>query len=303
MEQKPQYPVYNFINNLPEDLMDHHPLAASLQTFETSLMLLSLCRIPAALVMCGSAIESVQKAILQTEESEDIKAGALFKMVKGHYGKKRSDWDDLWIPYNKFFRKRNGVIHFGYTPESTDDCARHLLGAGFPILSNLYEALFDIHLTKNSRSQKALFFVPNLATIWDATKRIYKAAIDNNEPYVAHTLLPLCKYISFFMHDDGDDGSNNYGEYSYNKSRMLREKLESDFTYAHEFKCPICEWDEFIVSLSHDGLDNEVIVIDEGSCAHCDFVVNYEQRLLLDILMEGQVKEKSAALLNGYGIK
>jgi hypothetical protein len=223
-------------------------------------------------------------------------------MVKGHYGKKRDDWDELWTPYNNFFRTRNTIIHYGYTPESTDICARQILGAGFPILSNLYEALFDIHLTKSSESQTAIFFLPQLAKIWDETKKIYKLASDSGEDHIAYALMPLIHYISHIMHDDGDDGTNNFGEYKYEKRVGRREKLESYFTYAHEFSCPICNWDEFIVSLSHDGLDKGMIVIEEGECAECEFEVNYNQRLILDVLMENQVKQKSTAILKGYGI-
>ena len=302
MEQKPEFPVYNFIGNLPADLMQHHPLAASLQTFETSLMLLSLRRIPAALVMIGSAIESVQKAILQTEESEEIKAGALFKMIKGHYGKKRDDWDELWTPYNNFFKTRNSVIHYGYTPESTDICARQLLGAGFPILSNLYEALFDIHLTKKTTDTKTLFFFTKLERFWEDTNKIYQLALAKKEDYVAYALLPLMDYTRYLMHDDGDDGSSTYSLYEYEKGSRVKEVLEKRYTYPHEFECPICGMDSFVAGLDEEDLEDNIITIEEGECALCEFSVNSKQRLVLDVIMEDELKKKSPELRKGYGI-
>jgi hypothetical protein len=304
MEKKAEYPAYNFICNLPDDLLDHHPLAASLQTFETSLMLLSLGRIPAALVMCGSAIESVQKAKLQTEESEDIKAGALFKLVKGHYNKKREDWDELWTPYNNFFKARNSIIHYGYTPESADNCARQLLGAGYPILSNLYESLFNIHLIKRDETQKPLFYFPKLEKFWEDTNKIYKLATEKKEDYVAYALLPLIHYIRYLMHDDGDDGSNEYSLYQFEKTNRIKNILEKRYTYAREFECPICGMDTFVAGLSPEALEvNDVVAIEEGECALCDFGTNSKQKLVLDVIMEDELKKKSPAIRKDYGLR
>lgn len=298
-----EMPSYYFldIKKLPQDLMDHNPLAASLQTLETALILLAHGRFPAALIMVASAIESVNKAKLVLHQADNTKPGELYRLIKSQYSEKRDDWNDWAYNYTLFCDKRNRFIHFGYTPECSEDCAVLLLKTGFPLLSNLYEALFDIHLSCPKKRSKAVFY-PKIAEMWDATRRIYQLELKAKDPGFGYVLYPLRKYISYLMHDDGDDGSNNFGEYKYEKRSSRRKELESIYIYAHEFKCPICAWDELIVNLSHDGLDRGLIVIDEGECAECEFAVSYQQRLIFDVLLEDQVKKKSPTILKGYGI-
>ena len=302
--EQTEMPRYYFIDieKLPVDLMDHNPLAASLQTLETALILLVHGRFPAALIMIASAIESVNKAKLLLPQTDTTKPGELYRLVKGHYKLKRDDWSDWEYNYTLFCDRRNRFIHFGYTPECSENCAELLLKTGFPLLSNLYEALFDIHLSSPKKRSKAVFY-PKIAEMWEAAKQIYLLETKEDNPGFGYALYPLSKYISYLMHDDGNDGSQNFLEYRYDKIKYLREEIEKRFSYPEAFKCPICDSEEFIADLSHDGLDEKKIVLDEGKCPDCEFSVSYQQRLIFDVLMGDQVRKKSPAILNEYGIK
>ena len=64
MNQQLETPTFNFFRATPPELLTNPPLASSLQSLETTFLLLSLERYPSALVTCVSAWESVIKAKL-----------------------------------------------------------------------------------------------------------------------------------------------------------------------------------------------------------------------------------------------
>ena len=66
-------PTLHFFHATPADLLANHPLASSLQTFETCLFLISMHQFPSALVSCATACESAMKAKLRLGKDDKNK--------------------------------------------------------------------------------------------------------------------------------------------------------------------------------------------------------------------------------------
>jgi hypothetical protein len=299
-----EMPGYYFIDikKLPPDLMDHNPLAASLQTLETAFIMIAHDRFPAALVMIASAIESVNKAKLVIAEGVVIEAPKLFKLIQGHYDKKRSDWSDWSEPYRLFCNKRNNIIHYGYTPESKEECAELLVKTGLPLLSNLYEALFNIRLSCPKKRPQTILH-SRVAEMWDAYPKILQLEVDSKNPIFSNSLLPLGRLIKWALEPEYDWTTDS----NWEREQELLEKMGlhngKSIGLDQLFECPICNGDTFVCQISSDDLDKKSVSLVEGRCVRCELRISDQQSFVLDVLMENQVIKAAPGILKDFGIK
>ena len=167
-------PMLHFLRATPERLMSRPPLCSSLQSVESSFMLVALDRFPHALVTCASAIESSMKSVLVYPPENRIPAARLYAKVRKRYpGLESFDERDL----EDFRLKRNEIAHYGFSPRDDEPTATLLLKTGFPFLTACYSEFFGFDLVDGLAIEfgdnfKIALNVYNALTVYKKTKEI-----------------------------------------------------------------------------------------------------------------------------------
>jgi hypothetical protein len=129
-----------FFRSWPESLTSCPALHSSLQSLETSFILLAMGRFPHALVSCASAHQGVLKLAPNLRSSHSSKAVDLYARAVALYPSlAKFDTADL----DAFRRARNKYVHEGFTDDDNAVAAELLLKVGFPFLRACYDEFYE----------------------------------------------------------------------------------------------------------------------------------------------------------------
>jgi len=304
-QDPPQQPTLHFFRSVPKDMMFHDPLASSLQSFETCLFMISMGRFPAALVICGSAIESVLRAKLKVPRNKIIGNRDLFDEC-GYRRSKRKEFCD-------FFETRNGIIHHGFMPSDSEISAKLLLETGFPLLSDYYIGLFDFYLDwkdlkvalpLNSKDDPEKSVKNGLdsdvSDVWQISKEVYQCVKDLPGQDFIYCFKPLIirlrQKLNWKTESAMDaEGDGVYGQWEFDHQHRRKKELADLFgNESYTFDCPVCisgGGDSLVVELDKEKLSQKKVGFQSAECVNCGFEVgdSGNEPLLLDILLKNQL--------------
>jgi len=290
------------------------PLVSSLQTFETCLFLLASGRYPHALVMCASAIESALKAKLNIEEGEVVSPGELFNRIVQEYGVGRSKWDR----FNEFFRRRNSIIHYGFTLETRPIAARMLLETGFPLLSDYYISLFqyyldyrDIQVAENLPPKEASWSLknglhPDLWEGWHIAKEVFRKVSKIRELDLTYCFFPLVirlRQMTSHMSTVEYSEEEGFADIEWKKHETRKKQLQSIFNECcWFFNCPVCLVNgvqSLVVEIDEDSISVGQIIFRRAECVECNFIVGEpeDEPFMLDVLLKDQLSNKRLEII------
>ena len=135
MIQNNSAPNLSCFRSKPDNWLEYPPLASSLQTVETALMLIMMGRYPSALIECVCATESAIKAAFNIKQNDMIDLKNLVLMACN----KSSEINHKKRDFDKLRHARNRMIHYGYSPRDDAESARYLLSTGFDFLETCYK--------------------------------------------------------------------------------------------------------------------------------------------------------------------
>lgn len=314
MNQEQEAPTLRFFLAVPPGLTEHPPLASSLQSFETCLLLIAFHSLPNALISCATAWESAMKAHLGIGQDDRIDWWGLLQRIGGKV--RFSD-----VALNEVRATRNRLVHYGYSPRDDDVCAALLLETGLPYLSLLYRKLFNIYLdwrdirpgladfsqlTPEEKDKAGLF--QELADHIHLAYEVHNRVKQGREKPGAYCLSALAHFVrvlakKVIQTEAEDEILEDPNSTKWLAEQKIKEHLERVFDAPWVFDCPVCDYPEsFVADLKNDRLDVGQVVPERGVCASCGFRVPLETPHLLEVLLSAQVMESRQRILTEFGI-
>lgn len=321
MNADPEMPSLSFFRATPPDLLKYPPLASSLQTFETCLLLIGIGRYPSALVSCATAWESVIKAKLAIESEDRITSERLLKEIRSRFVALRA-FDESKL--SAFRRTRNRLVHFGFSPKDDEECALLLLETGFPFLSLLYIELFDFFLdwreirpgttsflSLSSEEMAKAGLLPEVAQQLSYAREVYGRARHLAQPEYVYCFSGLSHYIRLCLKESARttvewnivDTAESIGTKFEHEQKLRADlnKVLGDLIW--DFDCPICQGIETVVAeLDDKKLNDGEVVTKRCACVQCGFVVGRGAAHLSEVLLAAEIAEKKPKILTEFGI-
>lgn len=285
----------------------HPPLASSLQSFETCLILIALERFPSALGACATAIESAIKANLNTPPESEIRLWQLIQDIRQISSNLRlfdqSKLDDLR-------ETRNRVTHYGYTPKDDEVCAVQLLKTGLPFLEECYRELFSFELTSRSGGAGKSALESKLARQYSLCRELYLRARELKGISYRYCFSPLAYYIRLvlkrltmpvaeanMLEIDAEAGVKY--EHEEREKRRIQKQLKGE---VEEFDCPICDGQSTMLAQFDDAeLLNKRISVRWCYCVSCGMLVREGERYLADHLLRIPVEVRTS-MMKEFGL-
>jgi len=320
--------TFNFFRKTPNQLLECPPLASSLQTFETVLLLLSLDRFPNALVSCVSACESAIKAKLNISPEESYNFFQLIDNLRKDFSaidnwiiskgekvsndkNKKKQTGSVWT----LTEKRNLIVHYGYSPSDDEECASLLLDLGLPFLKLLYEELFDFFLDWKDLRPDCNDFMeitdqdsPKVGLLPEISEQLrfafltYSLASKNDSNNLSYCFKGLAHLIRLGLKNAQITESEfliNEKSINQNLKWEAEEKIKSNLlkifkSPTEDFDCPVCnQYNSLIAELSPNLNNEEEIKIIRCACINCSFFIRHDELFLSNILLGTQIKKKS----------
>jgi hypothetical protein len=314
-------PTLNFFRATPHGMLAQPPLASSLQSFETCLFLLGLDRYPSAVVSCATAWESALKAKLAIGPEE--RGVTLEKMLTDI--RSRSEplrmYDEEKL--DAFRRKRNQLVHFGFSPKDDQECATLLLETGLPFLSLCYRVLFDFYLdwqevrpgtteftnlTPEEMAKAGL--LSEVAEQLRFVREISYLAKRHGKFDPTHCFSAFRQFIRLGLKESANTESeldiikhaDTHG-LKFELEQKAKKDLEKLLEPSWVFNCPICYgFDSVVAELDETRLHDHQIVTDRCACVQCGFVVGKGTPYISQILLTEQIANNRAEILKGFGL-
>ena len=293
-----EQPPWDFFRTTPESIMDRPPLCSSLQSLESSFILISLSRFPHALVTCASSIESSMKSALGKSPNSRINAKDLYAEALDHYaGLESFDGHDL----RAFLSRRNHIVHYGFSPRDDETTATLLLKTGFPFLKACYLEFFCFELVEGL----ALEFGENFKIaldVYQRAKALPRFRFSQCFSAFGHLILwSLRESIMAEWENEAATRAESYG-LEFEICNKKKDAFERIFGATWTFDCPICRSvDTFVCELDEERLATHTITLKRAACGHCDLVVD-EMPFLADALVGSEIGTKRTDILQGYGL-
>ncbi|MFL5386354.1 MAG: hypothetical protein ACJ8GN_27870 [Longimicrobiaceae bacterium] len=285
-----------YFRSWPDSLSSRSALHSSLQSLETSLLLVAEERFPHALVNCASALESALKAAPSLRVPSSAKAADLFQgAVAALTPFELKDVD-------AFRRARNQYVHAGFAPDDEKIAARLLLETGFPFLRASYEEFFGFDFVDS--------LVVQLGEQLRISLDVYQMArnipgLDFSYCFSAFGHLIRWSAGQARMASWEYEASVRAGEIGkkYEDCEQQRGELERLFGAAWFFDCPICHEPEMLVGeLDENNLDAGKVMLNRAACPSCRLIVRGESPYLADSLCQAQIAREQGTILREFGI-
>ncbi len=293
-----QEPSLLFFRKKPDGWLTSASIASSMQSLETSFFLIALGCYPHALLVCASAIESaMQAADIGAKERDNLqdlinKAKKLSKAVDG-FGDESLD---------HFRETRNRITHRGFSSQDDSVATNLYLEVGLPFLSLCYREFHAFDLMDGLLMEYAKHI--------NAAQNVHALAknlLDLDMSYCLNSFGHLIRWcfknrfsagweISALFHAEeiGEKFAKTYAE---------KKQLEALFETPWSFDCPVCDDVDCVVAeLDPNAMDMKEVSPMRMACTNCGFVVSKSQPYLSQVLLQKQVAEKKARVLNTYGV-
>jgi len=298
-------PELIFFRDTPKNWLDHSPLASSLQSLETSFLLLAMRRYASALVTCASAIENSIKAAFKGPRRTRLVT--LLNQANSAFGPNAFSEESL----DEFRGMRNAITHHGFSGSDEERSASLLLRTGYPLLEHCYRSFFDYNLKRGMAEYGGL--LPNLDRHLQLAEDVYLKVKDTPRLDHSYCFIPLGHEVRWIiqnsmlsswqvevLQNEESTGDQSWAFQEAYKNQLLRES----FANAWEFDCSVCgHYETFICELNDVALENKDIRLKRAVCVQCGLLIPKSCPFLVDELCKGQVDKVRPRLLKEFGIE
>lgn len=301
-----QEPTLLFFRHRPEGWATSAYIASSLQSLESSFLLISLGRYPHALLVCASAIEScLQAARIGPKEKDGLqelvkKARKVSMVVAGFP-------IDL---LDRLREKRNEIVHRGFSPKDDSESASLYLDVALPFLGLCYKELhaFDLMdglLMEYSRQIDGAQKVHGLAKAERNGYGQVQREVDMSYCLKGFSHLLRWSIKGSFSAEWEIDALVHAEETSgkYERTAKIIQELEELFEASWTYDCPICQdTDCAVAEIDPEMMGEKKVVTRRMACANCGLVVLSDESHLSEVLLHDQIADSREKILREYGI-
>lgn len=293
-----QEPTLLYFRRRPAGWATNASIASSMQSLETSFLLIALARYPHALTVCASAIESaIQAANIGATEKDGFHN--LIKKAKKTSKAVEEFGDDS---LNHFRNLRNLITHRGFSPQDDSEATSLYLEVGLPFLSLCYREFHSFDLMDGLLIE----YVDHINAahkVHALAKRLPRQDMSYCLHSFGHLIRWSCKQnfstgweINTLVHAD------EIGQ-KFQEIHAEKQELERLFDASWSFDCPVChDPDSVVAEIDSSALDKKEVIAMRLACTNCGFVVSNSQPYLSQVLLEKQVSDSKAKILKEYGV-
>lgn len=269
-------------------------VASSLQSVETSFMLIALRRYPHALVTCTSAIEGA----LQASNAFGQPRGGLGSLVRAAAQTSSSIREFEGV--DRLRQARNRIVHEGFSPRDDSEASVLYLDVASPFLALCYREFHDFNLLDG--------LLAEYADHLHVARRVLGLAKDRGDldlSYCLHSFGHMLRWIfkrEFSVSWELECLEANENLDVWNRRCGERSKLEQLLSPAWSFDCPICGEFELVAGLDADMLERYEVIAYRMICSNCGFAVLGDKPYLGQVLLENQVNRLREQILKEYGV-
>ena len=291
-------PELHFFRATPDRVMSRPPLASSLQSLESSFILISHARFPHALVTCASAIESSIKAALGIPSAKRPNAADLYDRAQRRWSNLQSfDTAEL----DRFRNTRNRIVHYGFIPRDEEEAAVLLLRTGIPFFEACNREFFGFEVVDGL----VVEFGENLRialSTYQRVKGIPRLQFARCFDAFAHLLRwSLRESLMADWERGAVARAESYGA-AFESSRDTKSQLDRVFGATWPFDCPICgEVSTLVCEVDSDRLEEHAIVLHRALCTHCNLILGGVP-FLTEALVASQIETQRMDILRDYGM-
>jgi hypothetical protein len=292
-------PTLLFFRQAPQNWAVNVSLASSMQSLESSFLLVALGRHPHALTVCASAIESaIQGADVGAKEKDGLQD--LIKKAKIK-SKAISEFDDGLLL--QFRDVRNRITHRGFSPQDDSESTRLYLDVGLPLLSLCFSEFHKYDLMDGLLKE----YVKHI-TFAQGVRELARAQSSEEFSYCLHSFGHLIRLnLKSSFSTEHEIGSLVHAEEAgrqFENAIVEKKRLEDLFGEPYwSFDCPICtQTDSVVAELDSDAMDREEVIPTRMACTYCGFVASIFKPYLSRILLADQVQGIKSVVLKAYGV-
>jgi hypothetical protein len=287
-----------------ETFLKRPPLISSLQSFETSVLLMSIGRYPPALTVATAAIESAYKSkyklgIEKIEELSIVLADIRQDLPR-----------DYKIPcsLSGFRLKRNQITHFGYSKKDDEESLRFLIAGGFSMFDRWLSGSLGVRLIDALGADLAAHFrtAIALAPAPDSQTTGLSAvdAVRGVQRWIRYHIRQsfMTRRELDVLDEDASAGFTGFEAVGKRKDSLVdvfdRRGCSDVLT------CPVCDHYEeaLVVCFDYSSLETGSLEPVEAQCFNCDFLLPATARDLLRELVKKQLTDERLHKLRGaYG--
>jgi len=313
-------PTLHFFRATPQEWKENPPLASSLQSLETTFLLLSLERYPSALMTCVSAWESVIKAKLAIppEDRRTSTAQLLEDIRKSEPILMEFDQGKLKILRDT----RNRITHYGFSPHHDKDCGHLLIETGLPFLTALYQTLFGFHLhwrdvrpgltdftQLTAQEARTVGLIPDLSDQINIVNTMFELNRHSEGFDVLLCFKVFTHYLRFMLRESYASYTNELiAERTLSNGMRFQIEQEEKNRISNqmggetwEFDCPICNSPKTIVAgLDISEFDKSLVSLPWGVCVSCHLVMPKQAHHLADLVLSKELEMQREAILDCY---
>ena len=319
MNEQLQSPTLHFFLATPKELIENPPLASSLQSLETTFLLLSLERYPSALVACVSAWESVIKAQLGIPQDDKISTSKILEKIR------ISEPILMAFDYARLdvlLKTRNRVTHYGFSPHHDQDCGHLLIETGLPFLTALYQTLFGFHLhwrdvrpgltdftQLTAQEARTVGLMPDLSDQIKIVNTMFELNRHSEGFDVLLCFKAFTHYLRFRLRESYASNADDLLEdrASAKGMRYEIEQQEKQNIYKQmddetwDFDCPICHSPKALVAgLNTSEFDQGRVSLNWGICVACRLVMPKQAHHLTDLVLSHELAEQKKSIHDSY---
>ena len=287
MENDQLKPTLLFFRHRPEALVGDGTLTSSLQSLETSFLLISLSRFPHALTACFTAIET---AIRASGVGGKRKINLLSFRKRTKFGKIAKYPRRVLEELDK---TRNRFIHQGFTSKDDTESTSLILEAGLPFLWLCYKELHSFDAATDLR--------PEYWEQLDAARRVHSLAKQKSGLDLSYCFNGFKHLIRWSLRRNFSSAweigslvkSEETGE-AFAKNEKPKDVLKGLFAAHWSFDCPICDnYQAAVCEIDTAKLWEREVVLSRMECVHCGFAVRQSQPFLSRILLENKLTDEN----------
>jgi hypothetical protein len=288
---------------------DRPPLGSSVQSFESSLVLIATRRYPHALVLATSAVESVIKAHRGDPPDASVRLYTLLAEIRRRPGLahlagapgSRGRTNGRSAPSRSTGMHlvgdtRNEFVHYGFSPRDDNRAAQLLLDVGLPFLFACYRDLMGFAIrdvmTVEPRLARQLEAAEQASAEVGTEGQNHEFCLDIVGHVVRRTLQPefLSPWESQAM-DAGEPDPFRWG--------LDEQRLEHAWDPCEYFTCPACDGDRMLCKLDEHLLaDERLLQPQQAVCVGCGLTVRSPE--LLRLVLSDEMASKRAAILPSW---
>lgn len=296
---KTEQVALRFFRSWPDFLTSRPALHSSLQSLETSFVLLAMRRFPHALVSCASAHESALKSGPNLRSSRSSKVVDLYdRAVVLNPALAIFDTVEL----TAFRKARNKYVHEGFAHDDNKAAAELLLKTGLPFLRACYDEffgfdIFDCLVVEFGEQLRISLDVYQMARNIPGLDFGYCFSAFGHliEWSAGQSQLASWEHEAFSHADDTG--------VKFETCKRQRDELERIFGAAWFFDCPVCnDFEMLVCELDETSLDVGKVTLKRAACPSCRLVVRENSPFLADALCQTQLAEKQGKILREFGI-